>query len=57
MAHLSGADGAYLEFDANRGGAKKKPSFQKALARRGPLNRNIPFYAKGIECYGEVSSD
>jgi DNA excision repair protein ERCC-3 len=27
---LSGADGAYLEFDAQRGGGKKKPSFQRA---------------------------
>ena len=27
---LSGADGAYLEFDAQRGGAKKKASFQRA---------------------------
>ena len=24
---------------------------RKPLARRGPLNRNIPFYASGIECY------
>lgn len=30
MTALSGADGAYMEFDAQRGGVKKKPSFQRA---------------------------